>query len=91
MPRRKDTIRDMKDNRSKDVPWRVKCRKMVEHVYSVFSSGSENWSRSQKPSTGSKDGKQRLASPFQKNEDESDLRDQRTWATKQRLAGKKET
>ena len=66
MPRRKDTIRDVKDNRNKDVPWRVKWRRMVEHVYSVFSSGSENWFWSRKPSTGSKDGKQRLASPFQK-------------------------
>ena len=33
---------------SKDVPWRAKCRRMVEHVYSVFCFGSENWSWSQK-------------------------------------------
>ena len=33
--------------RSKDVPWRVKCRRMVEHVYSVFCFGSENWSWNQ--------------------------------------------
>ena len=28
--------RDGKIYRSKDVPWRVKCGEMVEHVYSVF-------------------------------------------------------
>ena len=37
----------------------------MEHVYCVFSSGSENWFCSRKPSTGSKDEKQRLASLFQ--------------------------
>ena len=36
--------RDVKIYRSKDVPWRVKCRRMMEHVYSVFCFGSENWS-----------------------------------------------
>ena len=29
--------------RSKDVPWRIRCRRLVDHVYSVFSFGSENW------------------------------------------------
>ena len=28
---------------SKDVPWRVKCRRMGEQVYCVFCYGSENW------------------------------------------------
>ena len=36
----------MKIYRVKDVPWRMKCRRMVEHVYSVFCFGSENWSLS---------------------------------------------
>ena len=30
--------------RSEDVPWRTKCRRLVSHVYSVFSFRSENWS-----------------------------------------------
>ena len=30
--------------KSKDVPWKVKCRKLVDHVYAVFAFGSENWS-----------------------------------------------
>ena len=36
--------KDVKIYRSKDVPWRVKCRRIVDHVYSVFCFGSENWS-----------------------------------------------
>ena len=28
--------KDVKIYRRKDVPWRVKCRGMAEHVYSVF-------------------------------------------------------
>ena len=40
--------KDVKTYRSKDVPWRVKCRRMAEHVYSVFCSGSEKWSWTQK-------------------------------------------
>ena len=39
---------------SKDLPWRAKCRRMVEHVYSVFCFGSENWSWSQKQRMGNK-------------------------------------
>ena len=37
---------DLKVYRSKDVPWRVKCRRMVSQVHSVFCFGSENgcWS-----------------------------------------------
>ena len=27
----------------KDVPWKVKCRRLVDHVYAVFAFGSENW------------------------------------------------
>ena len=33
--------RDLRIYRSKDVPWRVKCRRLVEHVHSVFCFGSE--------------------------------------------------
>ena len=33
---------------SKDVPWRVKCKRMVEDLYSIFSFGSEDWSWTQK-------------------------------------------
>ena len=36
--------RDILVYRSKDVPWRIKCRRLVDHVYSVFSFGSEIWS-----------------------------------------------
>ena len=36
--------RDIVVYRSKDVPWRIKCRRLVDHVYSVFSFGSEAWS-----------------------------------------------
>ena len=36
--------RDILVYRSKDVPWRIKCRRLVDHVYSVFSFGSEVWS-----------------------------------------------
>ena len=32
---------------SKDVPWRVKCQRLVGHVYPVFASGSETWSWTQ--------------------------------------------
>ena len=34
--------RDIQVFRSKDVPWRIKCGRLVDHVYSVFSLGSEN-------------------------------------------------
>ena len=30
--------RDAKSHRSEDAPWRVKCRRMVDQVYSVFFS-----------------------------------------------------
>ena len=40
--------KDVKIHRSKDVPWRVKCRRMVEHVYSVFCLEVKNWSWTQK-------------------------------------------
>ena len=36
--------RDILVYRSGDVPWRIKCGRFVDHVYSVFSFGSENWS-----------------------------------------------
>ena len=29
---------------SKDVPWMIKCQRLVDHVYAVFAFGSENWS-----------------------------------------------
>ena len=40
----KDWWRDAKIYRSNDVSWRVKCSRMVEHLYSVFCFGGENWS-----------------------------------------------
>ena len=36
--------RDILVYRSKDVPSRIKCGRLVNHVYSVFSFGSEIWS-----------------------------------------------
>ena len=36
--------KDIKIHKSKDVPWRIKCQRLVDHVCAVFSSGSENWS-----------------------------------------------
>ena len=44
---RKAWWRDVKIHRSQNVPWRAKCSRMMEHVYSVFYCGSENrsWSR----------------------------------------------
>ena len=34
---------DIKKNKSKDVSWRIKCHRLVDHVYAVFSFGSETW------------------------------------------------
>ena len=36
--------RDVKMYRSECVPWRITCRRSVEHVNSVFCFGSESWS-----------------------------------------------
>ena len=36
--------KDILVHRSKDVPSRIKCKRLVDHVSSVFSFGSENWS-----------------------------------------------
>ena len=33
--------------KSKDVPWKVKCQRLVDHVYAVFAFGSEIWSWTQ--------------------------------------------
>ena len=33
--------------KSKDVPWRVKCQRLVDHMYVVFFCGSESWSWTQ--------------------------------------------
>ena len=33
--------------KSKDVPWKVMCQRLVDHVYAVFTFGSENWSWTQ--------------------------------------------
>ena len=30
--------------KNKHVPWKVKCQRLVDHVYAVFAFGSENWS-----------------------------------------------
>ena len=32
---------------SKDLPWKVKCQCLVDHVYVVFAFGSEHWSWTQ--------------------------------------------
>ena len=29
---------------STDVPWKVRCQRLADHVYAVFAFGSENWS-----------------------------------------------
>ena len=29
---------------SEDIPQKIKCRRLVDHVFAVFSFGSENWS-----------------------------------------------
>ena len=39
--------RDVKIYRRQDVPWRMRCRRIVVHVCSVFCLGSENWTWSQ--------------------------------------------
>ena len=36
--------REAKIYQSKDVPWMIKCRTVVEEVYSMFCFGSESWS-----------------------------------------------
>ena len=46
--------KDAKNYRCKDVPWRVKCRMMVEQVHSVFFLGCENWSWTQRAFDGIK-------------------------------------
>ena len=33
--------KDILINKSKDVPWKVKCQRLVDHVYAVFAFGSE--------------------------------------------------
>ena len=39
--------KDIKIYRSKDIPWRIKCQRLVDHAYLVFSFGSETWSWTQ--------------------------------------------
>ena len=41
----KASWRDVKIYRSKDVSWRIKCRRVVVQVCSVLCLGSDNWSR----------------------------------------------
>ena len=36
--------RDIQVHKSKDAPWMTNCRRLVDHVNSVFCFGSENWS-----------------------------------------------
>ena len=50
----KDTMRC----KSKDVPWRITCQRLVDHVYAVFSLGSEKWSWTQQTLDKIKGGKQ---------------------------------
>ena len=35
--------KDILISKSKDVPWKMQCRRLVDHVYAVFAFGSENW------------------------------------------------
>ena len=35
--------KDILISKRQDVPWKVKCRRLVDHVYAVFAFGSENW------------------------------------------------
>ena len=30
--------------KSKYIPWKIKCRRLVDHVFAVFSFGNDNWS-----------------------------------------------
>ena len=36
--------KDILVHTSKDVSWKIKCQRLVDHVYAVFAFGSENWS-----------------------------------------------
>ena len=36
--------KDIMIYKSKDVPWKVKCQRLVDHVYAVCALGNENWS-----------------------------------------------
>ena len=42
---RKDTL----IYKSKDIPWKIMCRRLVDHVFPVFSFGSENWPWTMQP------------------------------------------
>ena len=44
--------------KSIDVPWRLKCQRVVDHVFALFTFGSENWSWTQQTMEKSKDGNQ---------------------------------
>ena len=60
--------------RSKDVSWRVKCRRMVGHVYTVLCFGSESGSWSQAildRITGWETKAMRRLFRFKKKEDEN--------------------
>ena len=39
--------KDIMIYRSEDVPWRIKCQRLVGNVHAVFSFGSETWSWTQ--------------------------------------------
>ena len=39
--------KDFMIHKSKDVPWRIKCLRLVDHMCAVFSFGSENLSWTQ--------------------------------------------
>ena len=51
--------KDIMTHKCKDVPWKVKCQRLVDHVYAVFTLESENWSWTQQTMEKSKDGKPR--------------------------------
>ena len=39
----KASLKDILISKSKDVPWKVMCRRLVDQVYAVFAFGSETW------------------------------------------------
>ena len=51
--------KDVMIYKSKDVPWKIKCRRLGNHVYAVLSFGSENRTWTENFLERSRDGRQR--------------------------------
>ena len=51
--------KDIKIFKSKDVPLRITCQRLLDHVYAVFSIGSETLSWTQQTLEKIKGGKQK--------------------------------